>query len=99
VATETYKVDDLDGSTGAETHKLTLDNRMVAIDLTEANYGTLAELLEPYFKAGQERTAAGSGESETTKAREWLRKNGHSVSMKGRIPDDKMTLYRAAQEV
>lgn len=91
--------DDLDGSTGAETHKLMLDNRTVAIDLAEGNYDTLAELLEPYFKAGQERTAAGSGESETTKAREWLRKNGYSVSMKGRIPDDKMALYRAAQEV
>jgi nucleoid-associated protein Lsr2 len=98
MAVHTYKVDDLDGAKGAETHKLTLDGRTVVIDLANDNYGKLVGLLEPFFNAGTVRTAAGSGESETTKARAWLRENGHEVNDKGRIPDDKMALYRAAQQ-
>ena len=98
MAVHTYKVDDLDGAKGAETHKLTLDSRTVVIDLANDNYGKLVGLLEPFFNAGTALTAAGSGESETTKARAWLRQNGHEVNDKGRIPDDKMTLYRASLE-
>ncbi|WP_239310627.1 histone-like nucleoid-structuring protein Lsr2 [Frankia sp. Cj3] len=98
MAIKNYRVDDLDGTEGAEPHKLVLDSRTVAIDLSEENYGKLVGFLEPFFKAGTVRTAAGSGESETTKARAWLRENGHEVNDKGRIPDDKMALYRASLE-
>lgn len=99
MAVKNYRVDDLDGTEGAEPHKLALDGRTVVIDLSEGNYGKLVDLVEPFFKAGTVRTAAGSGESETTKARAWLRENGHEVNDKGRIPDDKVALYRAAREV
>jgi nucleoid-associated protein Lsr2 len=96
---QTYKVDDLDGAKDAETHRITLDGRTVVIDLADGNYGKLVGLLEPFFNAGTVLTAAGSGKSETTKARAWLRENGHDVNDKGRIPDELIKLYQAAQEV
>jgi nucleoid-associated protein Lsr2 len=91
--------DDLDGTPGAQSHKLTLDGRTVVIDLAEKSYTALSEFLEPYFNAGTApRGGSGNGASETARVRAWLKANGHEISDKGRIPEDKMALYLKAQE-
>jgi len=95
MAKEYFVRDDLDGTPGAETHKLTLDERSISIDLSSENYEKLTQALEPYFNAGTERTQ--NSTSDTAKVRAWLRANGHEISDKGRIPEDKLALYRGGQ--
>ncbi len=96
MAVQTYKVDDLDGTKGAETHKLVLDGVAVTVDLGEGNYGKLSAFLEPFFKAGTVKANGTNGESETAKVRAWCAENGVEVNPKGRIPEAIMEQYRAA---
>jgi nucleoid-associated protein Lsr2 len=96
---ETVVKDDLDGTAGAEAHKLTLDDRTVTVDLADANYQKLADFLEPFFKAGTVKaTGNGRAASDTAQARAWLKEHGHEINEKGRIPEDKMALYRARED-
>ena len=89
-------VDDLDGTEGAETVRLSFGSNTVELDLAPANTGKLEKMLAPYFEAGRRAKT-----SVTTKRlknnppevkahldaiRHWARANGYSVSDMGRIP-------------
>jgi Lsr2 len=98
MATITSKVDDLDGKTdGAETYRLSLGDDAVDIDLAPANLKKLREALALYFEKGRP-VQRKSPDTETSAARIWLRQHGHNLPERGRIPEDKMALYRNRPE-
>jgi hypothetical protein len=89
MAQKTTLVDDLDRQTkGAETHRLTLDDRTIEIDLAGPNLDKLTKALAPYFERGREVTkrVASNGNGDTAKVRDWLRSQSKEVNDKGRIP-------------
>ena len=82
------------------------------MDLSKPNADKLDRLLHPYVEAAQKisggrgrpkgtgtsRASTGSGLSkeELANIREWLRRNGHEVSERGRIKADLLALYDQA---
>lgn len=110
MATISLRVDDLDASVGTrteadETIEFALDGKSYEIDLTSEHAAELRAALEEYIQAA--RRAGGSAKApakpkaktddEQNKAgiRAWARKQGHTVSDKGRIPADVMAAYEA----
>jgi hypothetical protein len=97
MATKTITLDDLDGSEGAETIRISVGDRIVDIDLAKASRTALDKALAPYFDKGRPVVKKSSGNGGSTQAiRDWLRSNGHEIGDKGRIPEDKQALYDAA---
>lgn len=88
---------DLDGSPGAETHKVVLDDQTLMIDLSEASFAKLTKALAPFFKAGTVTVRTTNGvDAELAEIRAWANANGHDVATKGRIPQAVMDAYAAA---
>lgn len=85
---------DVDQAEGAETHKLTLDDQTVTVDLCEACTSKLGKVVAPYFEKGSVRTPNGSGE--TAKIRSWAQANGFDVSDKGKIAGDVLAAFYKA---
>jgi hypothetical protein len=99
MAIRTLTFDDLDGSEGAETVRVSFGDRAVDIDLSEANRDKLEKALAPYFEHGREvMRKQSAGNSETAKMRQWLQEHGHKVGDKGRIPEDLQAIYRQAHQ-
>ncbi len=109
MASKQVYIDDLDGKTeGAETVFFSLNDVFYRVDLGPANMKKLTDFLAPYVEAGTEvdapkggrRTPVGSfnGDAEPAVIRAWLTRNGHTVSDKGRIPEDLAAKYYAAQK-
>lgn len=102
----TVHIDDLSGveSADALTRVFSLDGTTYEIDLTPESYGKLVEALEPYVRAGRRRGGAGkksaspkpTGRQDTAKIRDWGRKNGYTLSDRGRIPAPVVDAYNAA---
>ncbi|MFK5582160.1 Lsr2 dimerization domain-containing protein [Serinicoccus sp. LYQ131] len=76
-----------------------------SLDLSAHEAASLGEALEPFMSRGRKITkdeatyrkpsTKGMGtNAEASKARKWLKANGHKVSEKGRIPADLMSVYR-----
>lgn len=99
MATKMVTLDDIDGSEGAETVLFSLHGVNYEIDLGSANTTKLEKLLQTYIDKGREaatkKPAAANGD--TAKIREWLNANGHPVQPKGRVPQDLVDIYKAAQ--
>lgn len=89
----------------------TVSGSSYEIDLTEAELAAFNEVLAPYVGAGRKVTRRGSAVSRSTIAasgtgrrskeqltsiRDWARKNGHTVSDRGRIPSSILDAYDAA---
>lgn len=103
-------VDDLDEGQADETVAFGLDGTAYEIDLSSKNAGALRDSLAGYVAAARKigRTAARGGgvraargpattDREQTQAiRAWARRNGHTVSDRGRIPAAIVTAYHAA---
>lgn len=95
-------VDDLDGTEATETVRFGLENASFEIDLNEANAAQLRELLAPY-KASARRVggrvtkapAAASG-VDTKAVRRWAEANGVPVNPRGRIREDVVRQFQAA---
>jgi hypothetical protein len=96
---ETRLIDDLDGSTAAETVAFVVEGREYEIDLSEANAARLRDSLAEFVAAarksgGRARSAGPAKPAKRTTAdrehgvavREWARTNGYDVSGRGRIP-------------
>lgn len=94
----TYLVDDLDGSEGdVSTVSFSLDTTNYEIDLSASNQDRLRDKLARFVQAAapvrrqRGRTArtavrpAAVGREQTLAVREWARKNGYTVSDRGRI--------------
>lgn len=105
---KTIIVDDLDGKTeGAEEIHFALDGQEYRIDLAGKNAEKLRGVLKPYSEAGvrvkatpKPPTAGRQGNSNKSTNREvraWAQREGIKVSARGRIADDVLDKYRAAQ--
>lgn len=102
-------VDDIDGSEADETVDFGLDGVQYQIDLSEDNADRLREFIGEFAEVarrsgGRKRTGRGGGggsqqrtaaaDREQNQAiREWARKNGYSVSERGRIPAEVLSAY------
>ena len=98
-------VDDLDGGKAVETVSFALDGVSYEIDLSAKNASKLLDSFGSW--AGYARRAGGrrSSRSRTARSssndlaamREWGRKNGFTVSDRGRISADLQAAYRKAK--
>lgn len=100
-------VDDMDGSTAAETVEFGLDGVSYEIDLSEGNAKKLRDALGGYLEharraGGRRRAAAGRrgtgarptvDREQNTAIREWARKRGLKISDRGRIPGEVLEAY------
>jgi hypothetical protein len=101
-----------ENSPADETVSFSLDGTSYEIDLSEKNAGEMREAFSRYVQAARKvgrgsGRASGAGRSRATGGgrmdreqagaiRDWARKNGHSVSDRGRIPASVVEAYEAA---
>lgn len=101
-------VDDIDGGDAEETVSFALDGVSYEIDLNGKNASTLRDALATWVghgrrvsgrstsrRASSSRTGSGTN---TAAVREWARKNGHTVSDRGRISAEVTAAYAAANK-
>lgn len=104
-------VDDLDGSEAGETVEFGLDGAFYEIDLSEDNAERLRDALAEYVEharrsGGRKRSGrvaavgraprTASADREQNQAmREWARKQGMTISDRGRIPKEVAEAYNA----
>ena len=103
-------VDDFDGEAAAdETVEFSLDGVSYEIDLSSKNAQRLRADLKQWVDAGRRVGGRRRGRSvgpnrgrgtidreQSAAIRDWARRNGHSVSTRGRIPADVIDAYHAA---
>ena len=99
-------VDDLDGGSADETVRFALDGSQYEIDLSKDNAKNLRDALKTYVDAGRKvggrtgrprSTGSSSRNNEAAQIRECARKNGYTVSERGRVNSEIIDAYRAAQ--
>ena len=103
-------VDDFDGEAAAdETVEFGLDGVSYEIDLSTKNAKKLRDDLKSWIDAGRRvggrrrgRAAGARGRAaidreQSAAIREWARRNGYSVSTRGRIPADVIEAFHAAK--
>jgi hypothetical protein len=97
--------DDIDGSEADETVSFALDGATYEIDLSSANAAQLRDSLATYIgharRAGGRRAAGrpasrAAGKRDLADVRQWARKNGHTVSERGRISAEIQAAYDKA---
>ncbi|GAA4854405.1 Lsr2 family protein [Kitasatospora sp. NPDC048365] len=104
--------DDLDGGSADETVTFALDGVAYEIDLKSDNAEKLRVLLAPYVEKGRKQSgrlsaprrssgraagrAAGGGQPDTAKIREWAKENGFQVNDRGRVPSNVREAYEKA---
>jgi hypothetical protein len=99
-------VDDLDGESDADmTLKFGLDGRDYEIDLNDAHYEEYRAMLELLASKGRvvetivaKKRTLSTGkktgtQGKTQEMREWLRSQGHTVSDRGRVPQNLVELW------
>lgn len=99
-------VDDIDGGKAAETVSFALDGVQYEIDLSTKNAAKLRDALSTWVgsarRSGGRRSAGGRGRGsrstsgDLTAVREWGRKNGFTVSDRGRISAELQAAYKKA---
>lgn len=94
--------DDLDGTKASETIRFGLEKDSFEIDLNENNARGLREVLAPYMavarKAGTNaRAPKASPRHNTKEVRAWAVANGIDVNPRGRVSEDVIRKYEAAQ--
>jgi hypothetical protein len=107
--TQVILIDDLDGGQADETLSFGLDGSSYEIDLSSKNAAALRDAMASYVGAahrlgrlggrarGPRGTAPATTDREQTQAiRAWARRNGHTVSDRGRIPATIVEAYHAA---
>lgn len=108
MAVRTIRLDDINNDVEAiETISFAIGSEGYEIDLGEVNIDKLTKALAPYKKAARSiavkevarRAANGTAGSGLNLAdvRAWAKANGLDVADKGRIPEEVMTKYVAAQ--
>lgn len=104
---EILLIDDVDGTEAHETVEFGADGVAYEIDLNSDNARQLRDTLERWAaharrtggrrKSGTSGAARSGGNSESKAIRAWAQDNGHEISARGRIPEDIVQAYRAAQ--
>jgi hypothetical protein len=103
-------LDDIDGSTAAQTVQFGLDGVTYEIDLSDDNASALRDELARYIAAGRRiggrkvRVATGQSTTTSTTDRErnqqiraWANSNGYEVSERGRLSSEVIAAYEQAQ--
>lgn len=105
---KTFYVSDLSGeelAEGAHTIRFGYQGASYEIDLSPQESDEFAELMDKYVsvarRVGGRRQRVSSGAStgpsrDLAAIREWARQNGYKVSSRGRIPNDVIAAYEAA---
>ncbi|WP_309130568.1 Lsr2 family protein [Brevibacterium sp.] len=101
--------DDLDGSEAAETVRFSIDQATYELELSSENAEKLRQTFAPYVAKARRvantggrgrRSNSGSGGSgpkrDTAKIREWAQANGYQLGDRGRIPQEIVQAYEAA---
>lgn len=95
-------IDDIDGTSGAQTVLFGWNSRQYEIDLGDKNRQRLEDALRPFVDAARESTrdrrkrAPGPRSSSNLAAiREWAKSNGYDVSDRGRVPAAVRDAYEA----
>lgn len=99
-------VDDLDGGVAAESVSFALDGVSYEIDLSEKNAAKLRDSFSEWTaharRAGGRKTSGRRGAGTSTRRndlneiREWGRKNGYTVSDRGRVSGELQAAYDKA---
>ncbi|MDQ7803083.1 Lsr2 family protein [Amycolatopsis sp. A133] len=100
-------LDDIDGSTAAQTVQFSLDGVTFEIDLSDRNASALRGELARYIGAGRRvggrKARAATGQSTTASDRErnqqiraWANANGYEVSERGRLSSEVAAAYERA---
>jgi hypothetical protein len=107
--TQIIFTDDLDGGEADGTVRFGLDGSDYEIDLSAANAERLRKELAKYISAGRKvstvakRVARGSSTSKRpdgptpSEIRDWAKAQGIEVSDRGRVPNDLIVKFQAAQ--
>lgn len=97
VQTVSVRRDDLTGDEGAEVRRFAIEDQGYEIDLTDATWGQLLQLLNPYIAAARPdpriRRVNPSEREERERIRGWARDNGYTVGKRGRIPHEVLEKY------
>ncbi|MEU4522397.1 Lsr2 family protein [Amycolatopsis sp. NPDC024027] len=102
-------LDDIDGSTAAQTVQFSLDGVTFEIDLSDRNATALRHELARYIGAGRRvggrKVRVASGQSTTASDRErnqriraWANANGYDVSERGRLSSEVVAAYERAHD-
>jgi hypothetical protein len=97
-------VDDIDGTGTARTVTFGLDGRRFEIELNKKNEAALRKVLAPYVDAAREAKPAPLPRRrrlrkiDSAAVRLWAAENGIEVPATGRIRQDVVAQYEAAQE-
>jgi len=98
-------IDDIDGGNASVSVQLAYQGKTYEIDLNKRNAKKLDDLIKPWITAGRRVTAkSGPVRKSTTasdpaylaKVRAWAKENGHEVSARGRIAQQTLDAYKAA---
>jgi hypothetical protein len=102
--------DDLDGSEADQTVTFGLAGVEYEIDLSDANAAELRDSLAPFVAAARKATGAaarkatrGAGARKSSEGpsagevRQWAKDQGIEISDRGRVPNDLMVKFQAAQ--
>lgn len=100
----TELIDDIDGSEATETVRFGLENHTFEIDLNGTNAQNLRDALQPYLTNARRvggkapRTSAASAATgvDNKAVRNWAEANGVAVNPRGRIREDVLRQYEAA---
>ena len=96
----TQYYDDIDGTLLEEDEvnivRFSLDGHDYIIDLSEDNANNLRSSLEKYIAAARPAPAPSTKKVNPTAVREWARSAGINVAARGKIPNDVIDRYRAA---
>ena len=98
-----FLVDDIDGTSDAQTVEFSIGRDAYTIDLSEKNASKLEAALAPFIekatKVGRKtprKTATRAASKDTNAIREWARGEGMKVSDRGRVPGSVIAAYEAA---
>ena len=101
---ETILIDDIDGSSAAETVNFALDRVNYVIDLNSENASRLRADLQEWInyarraRNGRRRTTTPAvSNSESRRMREWAKEHGFQVSDRGRVSAEIRQAYLAEQ--
>lgn len=95
MATKTIRVDDLDGSEGAESHSFAIDGQVFDIDLNDENFQALRGVLEPFLDVATPQKRNIHKPADTRAVRTWAEEKGLlKEGSSGRIPIAVMAEYR-----
>jgi hypothetical protein len=106
-----HLIDDIDGGEADETVSFALDGVEYDIDLSSGNADSLRKALGEFVTSGRRtsgrkvrggavgattKVSAGGDKAQNQAIREWARRQGHTVSDRGRIPSELIAQFQQA---